>query len=67
MGFKLRIPLGDGVKLNINRKSVSVSAGTKGARVAANSKGFLTTTLGNIFSGVSYSKRTNLKRKKKKK
>lgn len=48
MGFRYRksIKLGKGVRLNINKGSVSMSAGGKGARVTVNSKGRKTTTVG---------------------
>ncbi|WP_219716784.1 DUF4236 domain-containing protein, partial [Clostridioides difficile] len=56
MGFKFRksINLGGGLKLNINKNSVSVSGGVKGARVSVNSKGKATTTLGVPGSGLYY-------------
>lgn len=62
MGFKFRksIKIAPGVKLNINKKSVGISAGTRGARVSVNSKGRATTTVGIPGSGISYSKTTNL-------
>lgn len=48
MGFRYRksIKLGKGVRLNINKGSVSMSVGGKGARVTVNSKGRKTTTVG---------------------
>ncbi|HBG6171528.1 TPA: DUF4236 domain-containing protein [Clostridioides difficile] len=55
MGFKFRksINLGGGLKLNINKNSVSVSGGVKGARVSVNSKGKATTTLGERIGSVN--------------
>lgn len=62
MGFKFRksIKIAPGVKLNINKNSVGISAGTRGARVSVNSKGRATTTVGVPGSGISYSRTTNL-------
>ena len=62
MGFKFRksIKIAPGVKLNINKKSIGISAGTRGARVSVNSKGKATTTVGIPGSGLSYSKTTNI-------
>lgn len=56
MGLRFRksIKLGGGVKLNINKKSVGISAGVKGARVTVNSKGRRTTTVGIPGTGISY-------------
>lgn len=44
--FRKSINLGGGVKLNLNKKSVGVSAGVKGARVSVNSDGRKTATAG---------------------
>ncbi|HBE8785387.1 TPA: DUF4236 domain-containing protein [Clostridioides difficile] len=68
MGFKFRksIKLGGGLKLNINKNSVSVSGGVKGARVSVNSKGKATTTLGVPGSGLYYQETTQLGGGKKK-
>lgn len=62
MGFKFRksIKIAPGVKLNINKNSVGISSGTRGARVSVNSKGRATTTVGVPGSGISYSRTTNL-------
>lgn len=62
MGFKFRksIKIAPGVKLNINKNSVGISAGTRGARFSVNSKGRATTTVGIPGSGISYSSTTNL-------
>ena len=47
MGFNFRksINLGGGLKLNLGKKSVGISAGVKGARVSVNSKGRKSATL----------------------
>lgn len=62
MGFKFRksIKIAPGVKLNINKNSIGISAGTRGARFSVNSKGRATTTVGIPGSGISYSRSTNL-------
>ena len=56
MGFRYRksIRLGKGVRININKNSVGISAGVKGARVSLNSKGRTTTTVGIPGTGISY-------------
>ncbi|MEC0600770.1 DUF4236 domain-containing protein [Bacillus spizizenii] len=65
MGFKFRksVKIAPGVKLNINSKSVGISAGVKGARVSVNSKGRTTTTVGIPGTGISYSSTTTSKSK----
>lgn len=62
MGFRFRksINLGGGVKLNVSKKSVGVSAGVKGARVSVNSKGRKTTSLSIPGTGVSYVSTSNI-------
>ena len=56
MGIRFRksINLGEGLKLNINKKSFGISAGTKGSRVSINSKGRRTTSIGIPGTGLSY-------------
>lgn len=44
--FRKTIKLGKGVNLNLNKKSVGISFGTKGARYSINSDGRKTTTVG---------------------
>ncbi|WP_429727680.1 DUF4236 domain-containing protein [Bacillus spizizenii] len=68
MGFKFRksVKIAPGVKLNINSKSVGISAGVKGARVSVNSKGRTTTTVGIPGTGISYSNTTTSKKSKNK-
>lgn len=68
MGFRYRksIKLGKGVRLNINKDSVSISAGGKGARVTVNSKGRKTTTVGLPSTGISYQTTSSTKSKKQK-
>ena len=54
MRFRKSVNLGGGVRLNLNKKSVSVSAGAKGARVTVNSKGQRTSTVSAPGTGLSY-------------
>ena len=58
MGFRFRksVKNAPGVRLNIGKKSVGISAGVKGARVSVNSSGRKTTTVGLPGTGLSYSK-----------
>ncbi len=60
--FHKSINLGKGVRLNLNSKSVGVSAGVKGARVSVNSSGRKTATFSVPGTGLSYT--TNLGKKK---
>lgn len=73
MGLRFRksIKLGKLLKLNINKGSVSLSAGVKGAHITVNNKGKKTASVGIPGSGLSYSKvldsgNTKAKRKNKK-
>lgn len=68
MGLRLRksVKIAPGVRLNIGKKSVGVSAGVKGYRKSINSSGRVTTSIGTPVAGVSYVKTENLKSKKKK-
>ena len=58
MGFRFRksVKIAPGVRLNIGKKSVGISAGVKGARVSVNSKGRVTKTVGIPGTGLSYQK-----------
>ena len=58
MGFRFRksVKIAPGVRLNIGKKSVGISAGVKGARVSVNSKGRVTKTVGLPGTGLSYTK-----------
>ena len=58
MGFRFRksVKIAPGVRLNIGKKSVGISAGVKGARVSVNSSGRKTTTVGIPGTGLSYQK-----------
>ena len=52
-----------GVRLNISKKGLGISAGVNGARVSINSKGQKTTSVGIPGSGLSYRKRISSKSK----
>lgn len=67
MGFNFRksINLGGGLKLNLGKKSVGISAGVKGARVSVNSRGRKSATLSIPGTGISYTKTSTKKRKPK--
>ncbi|MCO8919896.1 DUF4236 domain-containing protein [Clostridioides difficile] len=67
MGFNFRksINLEGGLKLNLGKKSVGISAGVKGARVSVNSKGRKSATLSIPGTGISYTKTSTKKRKPK--
>jgi hypothetical protein len=64
LGFKVMIPINKNVKLNVSRKSIGVSAGTKGIRASVNSKGYVNTSVGN--GNVSYTHSHKIGKKKKK-
>lgn len=68
MGLRFRksVKIAPGVRLNISKKSVGISAGVKGYRKSINSSGMVTTSIGAPGTGVSYVKTENLKSKKKK-
>ncbi|MDD7793661.1 DUF4236 domain-containing protein [Clostridium sp. 'White wine YQ'] len=63
MGLKMRrsVKLAPGVRLNVGKKSMGVSFGTKGARYSINSSGRRTTTVGIPGTGISYSTTTSKK------
>ena len=65
MGLRFRrsIGLGRFFRLNLNKGSVGLSGGVRGARVSVNSKGRKTATVGIPGTGLSYSK--NIGKKKK--
>lgn len=56
MGFRFRksVKIAPGVRLNIGKKSVGISAGVKGARVSVNSNGRVTKSVGIPGTGLSY-------------
>ena len=66
MGFRFRksIKLFPGVKLNLGKKSASISIGTKGARHTVSTTGRRTSTVGIPGTGLSYTNTSKKKRKK---
>ena len=52
--YRKSINLGGGVRLNVNKKSLGLSAGVKGARFSMNTSGRRTTTLSAPGTGVSW-------------
>lgn len=68
LGFKVRksIKLAPGVRLNVGKKSTSISVGTGGLRHTINTSGRKTTTVGIPGTGVSYSTTISSKKYKTK-
>lgn len=66
MGLRFRksFKIAPGVKVNLNKKSSSVTFGGKGAHYTVNSKGKKTTTVGVPGTGLSYSSTTSSKSSK---
>lgn len=66
MGLRFRksIKIAKGVSLNLNKKSVGLSIGGKGARYTINSSGRKTATVGIPGTGLSYSHTSTSGRKK---
>lgn len=62
--FHKSIKLGKFLKLNINKGSVSLSAGVKGAHITVNNKGKKTASVGIPESGLSYQKTLGTGKKK---
>lgn len=67
MGFRFRksVKIAPGVKLNLNKKSVGLTIGGKGAKYTVNSKGRKTKTVGLPGTGLSYSQVSSGKKKSK--
>lgn len=65
MGLRYRksIKIAPGVRLNINKKSASISVGGKGLRYTVNSNGRKTKTVGIPGTGISYSETSTSKKK----
>ena len=61
MGFRFRksISIGKGLRLNLNKKSIGFSVGTKGMRFSINSKGRRTANVGIPGTGLYYTKTNN--------
>ncbi|MCI9249891.1 MAG: DUF4236 domain-containing protein [Dorea sp.] len=57
--FRKSIKIAPGVKVNLNRNSVSTTIGTKGIHYTANSKGTKTISAGIPGSGLSYTSRVS--------
>ena len=66
MGFRFRksFKIAPGVRVNVGKKSVGISAGVKGARVSVNSKGRVTKTVGLPGTGISYTDVSTVGKKK---
>lgn len=69
MGLRFRksINLGNGTRLNINKRSVGVSVGTKGVRYSVNSDGRRTTSIGIPGTGLYWTNSSSKKKKRKSK
>lgn len=69
MGFRFRksFKIAPGVKVNVGKKSVGVSVGTKGFRKSINSSGRRTTTVGIPGTGISYTTSSSSKSSNRKK
>lgn len=65
MGFRFRksFKIAPGVRVNLNKKSASISVGTRGARITKSTSGRTTTTVGIPGTGISYSQSHTSKRK----
>jgi len=63
MGFRFRksIKIAPGIKLNLSKRGVGMSMGTKGARVSLNSKGKVTKSFSIPGTGISHVTTTSLK------
>ena len=68
MGFRFRksFKIAPGAKLNVNKKSVGVSVGGKGARVSVNSSGKVTKSVSIPGTGLSYTDTDQIGKKKNK-
>lgn len=58
MRFRKSIKVAPGVKVNLNKSSISVTTGTKGLHHTVSSNGSRTTSAGILGTGVSYAKTT---------
>lgn len=54
MRFRRSVKVAPGVKVNLNKKSMGVTVGTKGAHYSVNSSGRKTTSVGIPGTGVSF-------------
>ncbi|MGO5027597.1 DUF4236 domain-containing protein [Candidatus Agathobaculum pullicola] len=62
MGFRFRksFKIAPGVRVNLGKKSIGISAGVKGARVSVNSSGRVTKSVGIPGTGISYVKTSKI-------
>lgn len=67
LNFRKSIKIAPGIRMNISKSGVGFSAGVKGARISVNSKGRVTKTVSIPKTGISYSKSSTIKQKKKEK
>lgn len=67
LNFRKSIKIADGVKLNIGKKSASVSVGKKGAHLNVSSTGRKSVTVGIPGTGLSYTQEIGKKSTSKKK
>ena len=66
MRFRKSFKIAPGVKLNLSKRGIGVSAGVKGERVSLNSKGRVTKSVGIPGTGISYVSSSKLGAPKKK-
>lgn len=60
MRFRRSVRIAPGLRLNVNKRSVGLSAGTRGARVSVNSDGRSTRSVGIPGTGLYYRSQTGL-------
>ena len=67
MGFRFRrsVKIAPGLRLNIGKKSVGISIGTRGAHVSANNQGRMTASAGIPGTGLSYVETKTLGKERK--
>ena len=67
MGFRFRktINLGNGVRMNIGKRGIGISAGVKGARISYGADGKVRTTSSIPGTGISYTSTLNKNKAKK--
>lgn len=63
LNFRKSINLGGGVKLNLSKSGVGISAGVPGARVSKQANGNVRTTFSIPGTGISYTKTKSKKKK----
>src|SRR5262249_55113009 len=60
--FRRSLKIAPGIRLNVNKRSVGISAGTRGARYSINSDGRRTRSVGIPGTGLSYRSQTGATR-----